>query len=146
MKKGAVATPFGDDAKLKRKIRAHFTSLGFVKANDGTLVIPGEGKDVVRRLHNGQRKGRVAASAAFISEKLPELLPFFAHGSEIDPARISLRLLRVRSDTREAKLFRLAALTWSVPVSVGFGRRLRYLVWIKRTNGWLGSSRWVIRY
>jgi len=26
-------------------------------------------------------------------------------------------------------LFRLASMTWSVPVSVGFGRRLRYLVW-----------------
>ena len=26
-------------------------------------------------------------------------------------------------------MFRLASLTWSVPVSNGFGRRLRYLVW-----------------
>lgn len=129
MEKGAVATPFSDDAKLKRKIRAHFTSLGFVKANDGTLVIPGEGKDVVRRLHGGQRRERLAASATFITEKLPGLLPSFADGSEIDPSSISLKLVRVRSGTREGDLFRLAALTWSVPVSVGFGRRLRYLVW-----------------
>ena len=39
------------------------------------------------------------------------------------------RLERVFAGTRQAHLFRLASLTWSVPVSNGFGRRLRYLVW-----------------
>ena len=38
-------------------------------------------------------------------------------------------LERVRSDTWQSNLFRLASLTWRVPVSRGFGRRLRYLVW-----------------
>ena len=38
-------------------------------------------------------------------------------------------LERVSSETMESDLFRLASLTWSVPVSNGFGRRLRYLVW-----------------
>jgi len=40
-----------------------------------------------------------------------------------------LCLIRVYSDTLEADLFRVATLTWSVPVSPGFGRRMRYLVW-----------------
>ena len=53
----------------------------------------------------------------------------FANGAEVDPHKISLRLVRVFSDTIEADIFRVAALTWSVPVSPGFGRRLRYLVW-----------------
>jgi hypothetical protein len=57
------------------------------------------------------------------------VLRSFANGSEIDPHKISLRLVRVFSDTVEADIFRIAALTWSVPVSAGFGRRLRYLVW-----------------
>jgi hypothetical protein len=42
---------------------------------------------------------------------------------------MQLKLVRVRSDTKESDLFRFATLTWSVPVSAGFGRRLRYLVW-----------------
>jgi hypothetical protein len=39
------------------------------------------------------------------------------------------RLELVEADTWQSDLFRLAGLSWSVPVSAGFGRRLRYLVW-----------------
>jgi hypothetical protein len=129
MKGGGVAEAFSPEARLKRSIRRHFTKLGFTKATDGTLVLPGEGKDVVRRLHSGQRAEKLKAGSAFIENALSKLLPHFADGSEIDPARIRLRLVRVASDTLEADIFRVAALTWSVPVSAGFGRRLRYLVW-----------------
>jgi len=45
--KGAVARAFTPDALLKRSIRAHFTRLGFTKSNDGTLLLPGTGKEVV---------------------------------------------------------------------------------------------------
>ena len=128
-KKTAVAKAFSPEAKLKRAIRRHFTKLGFAKAIDGTLVLPGEGKDDVRRLHSGQRTEKLLAGSAFVERVAEKMLPHFADGAEIDPARIRLRLVRVRSDTRESDLFRFATLTWSVPVSVGFGRRLRYLVW-----------------
>jgi hypothetical protein len=69
------------------------------------------------------------SGAASTSAALRRVLHCFANGTEIDPRRISLRLVRVSSDTVEADIFRVAALTWSVPVSAGFGRRLRYLVW-----------------
>lgn len=128
-KKRVVAKIFTPEAKLKRAIRRHFTRLGFSKSNDGTLVLPGEGKDVVRQLHSGQRIEKLAAGSRFLERVSTKLLPHFADGAEIDPARIRLRLVRVHSDTDEADLFRLATLTWSVPVSAGFGRRLRYLVW-----------------
>lgn len=129
MKRNNVAEAFSQEAKLKRGIRSHFTRLGFARANDGTLVLPGEGKDDVRRLHKGQRKERLEAGEGFLRRALPKLLENFADGAEIDPAKIQLSLIRVYSGTREADLFRLATLTWSVPVSSGFGRRLRYLVW-----------------
>lgn len=129
--KAAVAKPFTAEAKLKRSIRAHFTKLGFTRSNDGTLVVPGNSKDVVRQLHSGQRAERLELSAGFIKRTLPNAIKHFANGAEIDPSRIQLRLVRVYSDTKEADLFRIASLTWSVPVSVGFGRRLRYLVWDK---------------
>jgi uncharacterized protein DUF4338 len=129
MKKGSIAKLFSPEAKLKRNIRRHFTKLGFAKAADGTLILPGEGKEVVRCLHRDQRAEKLAANAGFLDRALTKLLPHFADGSEIDPSRIKLRLVRVASDTVEGDLFRLASLTWSVPVSCGFGRRLRYLVW-----------------
>jgi hypothetical protein len=128
-RKNNVARPFTPEALLKRNIRAHFTKLGFTKANDGTLVLPGTGKDVVRTLHGGQRAERLEDSSAFIERASPYALPHFANGDEIDPAKIQLRLIRVESGTKNSDLFRFATMTWSVPVSVGFGRRLRYLVW-----------------
>jgi hypothetical protein len=129
MKNGGVAKAFSPEAKLKRNIRRHFTKLGFSKAGDGTLILPGEGKEVVRCLHRDQRAEKLAAGSDFLDRALTKLLPHFADGSEIDPSRIKLRLVRVYSDTVDADLFRLATLTWSVPVSSGYGRRLRYLVW-----------------
>jgi Domain of unknown function (DUF4338) len=124
-----VARPFTPDALLKRSIRSHFTRLGFAKANDGTLVLPGVGKEIVRQLHGGQRAERLLVSSAFIERASAIALPHFANGAEIDPTKIQLKLIRVESGTEQSELFRFATLTWSVPVSVGFGRRLRYLVW-----------------
>ena len=45
------------------------------------------------------------------------------------PGAIRPRVELVTSGTREADLFRLATLTRSVPVSEGYGRRMRFLVW-----------------
>jgi hypothetical protein len=117
------------ESLLKYSIRRHFTRLGFIKAEDGSLVLPGVEKPTIRTLHAQQRAERLGESAEFLARALPKALPSFANGSEIDPAKIQLRLIRVRSGTKESDLFRIASLTWSVPVSVGYGRRLRYLVW-----------------
>lgn len=126
---GPIARIFTPEAKLKKKIRAHFTRLGFSKGPDGTLVRPDEGKESVRQLHRAQRNERLKASQHLLSDFLPKALPYFADGQEIDPERIRFSLIKVDADTFEANLFRTASLTWSVPVSNGYGRRLRYLVW-----------------
>jgi hypothetical protein len=126
---GTVVRPFSPEAALKRALRAHLRNLGFTKDEEGELVLPGVGKDMIRKMHRGQRRERLAAAQTFLSRALPRCLPSFADGNEIDPKRIRLRLRVVRSETPEAELFRVATLTWSVPVSAGFGRRMRYLVW-----------------
>lgn len=128
---GSVARIFTPEAKLKKKIRTHFTRLGFSKATDGTLIRPDEGKESIRQLHRAQRDDRITASQALLTEFLPDALQYFADGSEIDPTRIDLSLIRVEAGTFGSDLFRAASLTWSVPVSNGYGRRLRYLVWDK---------------
>ena len=117
------------EANLKRKIRQHLQVLGFRKSADGALQIQGSGKDVIRALHRPQRNDRLEKQQRFMDRRVPELLRHFASGRDIDPARISPVLEMVRAGTWQADLFRLASLTWSVPVSNGFGRRLRYLVW-----------------
>ena len=57
-----------------------------------------------------------------------ELLNFIADGSDVKPEAIQPRLHRVESGTLEELLFRYVRLHWSIPVSAGYGRRLRFLV------------------
>jgi hypothetical protein len=85
-KRRNVARPFTPDALLKRNIRSHFTRLGFTKANDGTLVLPGAGKEMIRQLHSGQRAERLKLSSTFVKRASAIALPHFANGAEIDPA------------------------------------------------------------
>lgn len=117
------------EAALKKRLRRHLKSLGFRKDSEGTLIPPGTGKDAVRTIHAVQRDDRLAASEAFIAQRYAKLIGYFASGHEVVPSQIKPRLQLILSDTWEGDLFRLASLTWSVPVSNGFGRRLRYLVW-----------------
>src|SRR5579863_8907329 len=137
-KNGKAVITISAQATLKRRLRRHLAALGFQKAEDGSLAPPGTGKDAVRILHNVQRDDRLAANRPFISERLPQLIKHFASGKEIDPARISPVLQQISGGTWEGDLFRLASLTWSVPVSNGFGRRLRYLVWDDHNHKLIG--------
>lgn len=126
------------EASLRRKIRRHLKTLGFSKSNQGKLEIGGDDKDIIRALHRSQRESRIAANAEFISHRAQRLLEHFASGVDITPSSITPVLERVFAQTWQADLFRLASLTWSVPVSSGFGRRLRYLVWDAHNNKLIG--------
>lgn len=116
------------ESSLKRRLRRHLNELGFRKTAEGLLEISSSGKEVIRSLHATQRADRLAQNKQFIKAHADNLLKHFARGREVDPSKISPIFERVQSDTIESDLFRLAALTWSVPVSNGFGRRIRYLV------------------
>lgn len=123
---------------LKGKLRRHLTSLGFKKTEDGSLKVEGDSKDVIRTLHAAQRVERLNASADFLKNRAPKLFQYFATGADIDPENISPVLERVTNKSLKRDLFRLASLTWSVPVSNGFGRRIRYLVWDKNNGKLMG--------
>jgi hypothetical protein len=132
--KARVIDALTSKPRLKRKIRYHLKKLGFVKQVDGTLSLPSSEKEIIRTLHSEQRKERLKENHSFLKTRTKDLFQYFASGSDVIPEAISPILQRVYSDTWEADLFRLAALSWSVPVSNGFGRRLRYLVW-DQSNG-----------
>lgn len=73
---------------------------------------------------------------AFMKEKAlninPELSPkyrkYFASSKrEIEPTKIKLELMPV-NDTFTEELFKSAMSFWSVPISAGYGRRMRYVI------------------
>jgi hypothetical protein len=117
------------EANLKQRLRRHLRKLGLKKVPDGGYAPEGTDKAIIRSLHVAQRTERLAVNRDFLQDNYAKLTEHFASGVELQVDAIKPMLRRVRSDTWESDLFRLAALSWSVPVSNGFGRRLRYLVW-----------------
>ncbi len=56
------------------------------------------------------------------------LLTRLASGDEVNVSRIFPKLIEVSPRSEDELLFRYAKLHWSIPVSSGYGRRLRFLV------------------
>ena len=123
-----VVTIEAREASLKRKLRAHFKILGFTKSPEGLLVPPGLTKDRYRQVHAEQRAAKLDEAANWIEMKQDRVLKQFASGNEVDPSRISPHIEQVSSGSLESDLFRFASLTWQIPVSSGYGRRMRFIV------------------
>lgn len=117
------------EARLKRALRTHLRQLGFRRTQEGGLAPPDQSKDSFRQLHRVQLRDRLKQERAFLLAQWPLLHGHFAGGWDVHPSRVTPRLELVQSRTWQANVFRLAALTWSVPVSQGYGRRMRFLVW-----------------
>lgn len=121
---------------LKRAIHQHLLDLGFSQ-NCGRYCIDGEvTKQKIRDLHAVQRREILDHDLPFVKKYGPKLIDYFATGSQVDPTSIDPELVEVKTDSVESRLFRFACLLWSIPVSKGFGRRLRFLV-RDRQNGCL---------
>ena len=121
---------------LRRAVHQHLLSLGFFKNCDGYFVDEELTKQKIRDLHAGQRLEVLEKNRSFIEAHGSELADHFATGSQIDSTSIDPELVEVRPESLESRLFRFACLLWSIPVSRGFGRRIRFLV-RDRQNGCL---------
>ncbi len=123
----ADGSPLAFVERLRCDLQRHLASLGLTAlAHDGHL--PLLDKDTIRANHAAQRQAMAAHELRVLAPRLPRLLSHFADGREVDPARIDPVLEVVHPEAETGVLFRLATLLWSVPVSRGFGRRLRFLV------------------
>lgn len=104
-----------------------------VAAALAVVSVPDGDKDSVRQRHAQQRQHHGVGAQKLLQGWRAQLMPFFARGDDIDPARIDPEVRRVESDL-DVALYRTTLLNWSVPVTSGFGRRTRFLV-IDRFNG-----------
>lgn len=126
------------EARLRKRIRAYLRSNGFTKDADGALVPPSLDKAAYRLMHAPQRIQRLDSERIFVDRHLNSLIDHFAEGGAIDVRAIRPELELIEAGTWQSDLFRLASLLWSVPVSMGFGRRLRFLIWDKGANKLIG--------
>jgi Domain of unknown function (DUF4338) len=112
--------------------------LGFLRGDDGRLVPPDLSKETYRAMHLMQRTQKVRENAEFLARIGDWPLIHFANGEDVSPAEISPRLELVNKNTASSDLFRFASLLWRVPVSEGYGRRMRFLVWDANNDKLIG--------
>ena len=90
-------------------------------------------KNKVRDLHTSAVEHRIEKFEKTLFPYEPRLLERLATGRKVFPERIEPKLVEVKRGSEDELLFRYACLHWSIPVSSGYGRRLRFLV-IDRQN------------
>jgi hypothetical protein len=96
-------------------------------------------KGVIRRLHEAQRRERATREKALLEKCGSQIVSYFAEGREVVPCEINPQLVPiVESDSLEGRIFRAATLLWSVPVSHGYGRRMRYLILDRQNDKLVG--------
>jgi hypothetical protein len=123
-------------SSLRQAIHSQLEKAGFSK-NGERYVIEGQlTKQRVRDFHSMKRTEVLQQNRKFIEHYGPGLVTNIADGKQVDPSAIDPELVEVKPDSKESQLFRFASLLWSVPVSQGFGRRIRFLV-RDRQNGQL---------
>lgn len=113
---------------LKKRLLAQLGAQGF--AVDGErLSLASDQKAALRAVHAKACEHQVERAKKGLARFEHGLLTSIADGQEIEPVCITPRLIEVSPDSRGELLFRYARLHWSIPVSAGYGRRLRFLVW-----------------
>lgn len=118
---------------IHKELQAHLVEIGLIGDVKRQANIPE--KEKIRLSHAAQRRQLLERDGRFIEKYGRVLLSkHFANGGEVEPERIEPMLCPVAAETEDSALFRLATLLWSVPVSYGYGRRMRYLV-RDRSNG-----------
>jgi len=119
-------------ASLKADILEHFRSLQLPALNGGKQE--SLSKELIRASHAHQRADVTQKEWKVLRRHSDRLIQQFANGSEIEPELIQPEIIPIVNDEWSSHLFRFAALLWSVPVSHGYGRRMRFLV-RDRQNG-----------
>jgi hypothetical protein len=113
--------------QIRAMILAELADTGFEVTDRGLEMPSGDAKDVARKLHAPQRQDLMLENADFIDHHEEVVMKYLANGEDIDPSAIYPVIKPVETPL-DIALFRYAALTWSVPVSQGYGRRNRFLV------------------
>ena len=127
---GGSVEPSKDDAvridkdALREDILAHLEAIG-LNGNNSEAPLDKQSIRNVHQLHRADAQERIRRA---LPHRLEQFLGEIANGDEVDPSNIRPQLEEARSEKPTGDLFRIATLLWSVPVSQGYGRRLRFLV------------------
>jgi hypothetical protein len=114
--------------ELRERIRGSLREQGF-RVRHGLICPPDpQNKDGLRHLHAAAVQHAIQRSEPGLRQFQRDFLTRIASGNEVVPERVSPALVRVEPDSLDELLFRFVRLHWTIPVSPGYGRRMRFLV------------------
>jgi len=113
---------------LRQNIIQCLKSEGYLIENDHIMPPQYNNKDEIRNMHRSAVECLIESKRKSYENKENYLINYIANGDEVNVKRCSPRMVRVRSKSKESELFNYIAYHWSIPVSSGYGRRLRYLI------------------
>jgi hypothetical protein len=113
---------------LRRAIITSLRDQGFVIEGSRSLPPQALDKQQLRDLHRPAVAHRIQKASGRLQRYEEELLRRCADGTAVVPESMFPKLVEVRRGSRDELLFRYACLHWSIPVSSGYGRRIRFLV------------------
>ncbi|HIE31122.1 MAG TPA: DUF4338 domain-containing protein, partial [Methanosarcinales archaeon] len=126
-------------SELRQKIISKLISFGYVQDSNGKFKPPNSlDKNSIRIFHEDRRYHVLHSNREWINKKEEKIFDFFANGEDIDVNSISPKLIEVQKTLWHRDLFRYVTYLWSIPVSQGYGRRMRYLVMDSSNNKLIG--------
>lgn len=126
-----------DPVELRNKIIESFKAQGF-EINPHLRPKRNE-KDTLRKIHEQKRKEQLRFHKKFLLENLNEAKKFSVSGKDIQPDKIKLKLIEVRPNSFESKLFFWWNLVWwSLPYDRPIGRQMRFILWDEYHNAPFG--------
>ncbi len=115
--------------QLRSRVLDHLRTQGFALTDSGVLAAVPDNKDALRRLHEHAVAEQRTAAAKGLWRSEDEFLGRLADPQHLKVHKIRPRLVLVENRrSPDGLLWRWASLHWSIPVSAGYGRRLRFLV------------------
>ncbi|MGC9001091.1 Druantia anti-phage system protein DruA [Caldisericum sp.] len=123
--------------EIRNKVNEILKSQGF-SLIDGKLSSLSDNKDFIRKQHSFAVKYILDANIGFIKKVDNQFTSkYIIDGKELDLASIDPELVSVSND-EQGNLFKWIKLHWSIPISAGYGRRLRYIVYDRGNSAVIG--------
>lgn len=117
-------------AVLKQQILKNLEDYGIIWNEDNHQVIVEDFREVQRKLaERTNLKGQ---------EYKGKVQKYLAQPSDIDLSKINPYLVTVESREEHYRLWSYVTSYWSIPVTVGYGRRIRYFVFDRQNNKLIG--------
>lgn len=117
-----------DEDKLKAEIIEAYKSQGFI-INPEPKPKNTE-KETLKQIHKQKKREKLAEHSYTLTNHFDTVRDYAISGDEIEPEKIELELVEVKTKTDHARIFRWWSLMWwSLPYTQPIGRQMRYLLW-----------------